>query len=649
VLSKKVLRNQKGLGLVEVVVSLAILLMISIGASLIMTSIRNRNADFSGTTDCHNLTAGITGTIRSYENALVVRNWLPRRSTDFAAAQVTQDPFCSSSGGRTPICDTFALFQNLDNGNYLDPQDTKNFQNIRGAFTWAQSLYNQNRNKGICKEKGLQMDSEKLRNLLPTQISLPGWVLGYFLYVKDADLPCEQESTSMRATMELTITARYLRHPEATIPNECTSTIKISNPNDTYPPTLKIAGVQNLDGGPILDGQCSDRRTVPDILKVGGIGVNWQTVFIDFDPIEPGSILSCRKDGAFEQDEPGKVWNCPDMQLLDGATVELTPNENTISFNQPLQARIRMSNLRDRGQEMHIYGIKAIDVGGNESNTAVARFRVHTPQCIPRDEYCSIAQPANPPSAAFQGIFVQPFDDCLNGPCPQGTHSICDDNKKQNTCKGTFFDDDCGQQICEGLIEPTCVGVDVSQVPCGTNVSGICGASCPGAMGGCGSPPTPVPGCNCNAVNVATLACDTFAADSCGNAGACGPGTKDCTTLPPWSWGPDMFAVDESSSKTTTKTYNFPAGVIPTGYSRYELDINVIGMSDREASRITVTVNLGSSTFSKSGGPYYPIDKWVNFFSGTVSFNGPNPPSMSITVSVTETFSKTYFTLRGIP
>jgi len=67
-------------------------------------------------------------------------------------------------------------------------------------------------------------------------------------------------------------------------------------------------------------------------------------------------------------------------------------------------------------------------------------------------------------------------------------------------------------------------------------------------------------------------------------------------------------------------------------------------MSDRAASRINVTANFGGTPYARSGGPFYPIDRWVNCWTDTVTVAGPAAPNFSLTVSVTETFSRVYYT-----
>ncbi|MEQ1875738.1 MAG: hypothetical protein ABL958_03770, partial [Bdellovibrionia bacterium] len=434
------------------------------------------------------------------------------------------------------------------------------------------------------------------------------------MFIKDSGLNCGVQSTSIEALIDFKVTVRYQSRPSRPTLDECSSEITLSNPNDSRAPKLTIQAVRNIAGDPIPPGACTDRRSVQQVAGAGGPGTDWQTILIDMLSDEPGSILTCRKAGLFEADPADRFWNCPDLPLLAG-NFSMTPSENTITYNRPIQARITMADMPDRGQDMHIYQIKSTDVGGNESVLTNTSFRVHAPTCpVTRDQYCPNAVPASPPSPLFQGIMVRPYDDCTNGVCWNGTHSDCSGAGVGGACQGTFLADDCGNLVCEGTQAPSCAGTVPALVPCNQPVIGSCGAACGLGTFGCSAPPTPpatpAPACDCSGVDLAALACNTFAPDSCGTVDACGPGTLACPTpAPTWSWGPGTFQVDESSSRTTTRTYTFPAGVIPPGYANYAVDVDVWGTSDRAASRITVSATItspgGSNTFSRSGGPYY--------------------------------------------
>ncbi|HEX4925208.1 MAG TPA: hypothetical protein VFV50_14035, partial [Bdellovibrionales bacterium] len=445
---------------------ITLLAIIGISSSFFYLSNRGGQLDLTGATSCYELTYGITNAIKAYDNTLIVRNWLPRATTMLTSAMANHDPFCSDSGGRTPVCDTFALFRNIGSTPFVE-EETRNFQNIRGAFTWAQSLYNRERDRGICAEPGLSLRPEQLQQLLPSQMDMPPWAERYELYIKDRALACGDESTSMLANLELRVKAFYRPRPNTGVFDSCASTIALSNPTDAVPPRLTVQAVRNQRGLAIPLGGCTDRRTLEDIAFEGGaIGDDWQQVYIDLFVNEPGTILSCRKGSSFDLDPADRYRNCPDMGLPDGAVLTMTPAEDEISYNTPLQARLAMNGLAERApyNEMHVYEIKATDVGNNDSNLTTTAFRVHYPRCpVPRDQYCPNAGPAptptpvalmspppmTPPPLAgppfpweFQGQNVRPWDTCMNGACPVGTRSNCNGGLAGSYCEGTFYNDD---------------------------------------------------------------------------------------------------------------------------------------------------------------------------------------------------------------
>ncbi|HEX4924653.1 MAG TPA: hypothetical protein VFV50_11225 [Bdellovibrionales bacterium] len=660
-------KTNSGYGLAEVLIGIGLLAIIAAGLSFSSISTRARTTDLTGATSCSVVANGITSSIKAYDNSLIVRNWLPRTNTSLTATQAAQDPFCNSNSGRTPVCDTFAFFANLKgHSGYVEPDRLANFQNVRGAFAWAQSLYNRYRSTGICAQDGITLTPDAMVRLLPAPLELPAWVAEYRVYLKDASIPCGTLSTEKTTRFELRIVPRYRNSNTGPLEYEaCASTIGIASPIDSHPPTLSVQAVRNLDGADIPPGACSDRRTVDQIRQAGGPGTNWQSIFVDLFANEPGSVLTCRRAAAFENDPPGRFRNCPDMPI-DG-TLAVTPNEHTVSFNQPLQARLSLLNMRPRGPaaaDTYIYEARAIDVGGNPSNLVTTSFRVHSPTCVSETLYCPNAAPASladPQPWAFNGIFIRPYDDCLNGLCPQGTRRFCDPAIEASTCQGQVFLDDCGLPNCQGTMPASCG--DPDSIDCGLPVPGTCGAACGTGRRGCAPspPPTPPPGCDCAAVDLDALACDTFAADSCGNAGLCGPGRLNCPvptpTPQPWTgtWGPYQ-CTDHSRANCNS---SFPH--IPSGYTRYEIDVWALAHrwdDDNNSSFISVTVNmigLNSATYNASAGgmqlgpeepgrhlalPAFATQRF------TINTNG-NAPMMTFRIYVKEGSVQVFWTVRA--
>ncbi len=536
---------------------------------------------------------------------------------------IPQDPYCHTTNGRTEVCENFRPYSL--NAGYVDIPNLRTYLNVRGAYTWAQNVYNRFRNSNICNGQGMIFSPAALGNLLPKQETLPASYDEFLLYIKDTTKNCGVLSNDFRSKFEIVVTAKY-RDANNPATKSCQGKTNIAANVEFSAPGFQIFEVKNALDEDVPPGGCTDRR---DLATIGaqGLRTEWQNIRLNLRSTEPGVMLLCRKDGVFEPpDTLGQFHNCSEMPLLAGS-VAMTPNDTTLAFNQPLQADMRLQNLIDRGgrenaDSLHIYRIIAVDVFGNQSTVSNATFHVHSPTClVPPDQYCSGAALANPPSWLNQGVNVTPWDNCLNGRCPAGTHTSCDGSLAGGTCIGSTYPDVCGNSVCAGARAVNCE--DPANVSCGDPVPDLngCGGSC----------------------GIGTRSCVT---------GGTTTGTTGPTLPPPWSWGPGMFEVNESGSGPTIRTYVHPAGAIPTGYTSYAVDINVIGMSDRAASRITVTATLAgvtTSVFNQSGGPYYPIDRWVPFFSGSITVNGTTPPSLSITVRVSETFSRTYFTIRGIP
>jgi hypothetical protein len=224
---------------------------------------------------------------------------------------------------------------------------------------------------------------------------------------------------------------------------------------------------------------------------------------------------------------------------VDGDGTSVNPGPHIVSFNPttPLPLQVSLQNMNDTGNtRVHEYQMMAVDVGGNESTLASRRFRVHTPGCIDPSLYCpdAVEQKSYNPSCAtgcvaggvpdpncsdcwnFQGIGARPYDDCMNGLCPEGTRSgYCDLSVAPSVCVGSYYADDCGQPVCPGSKPQSCTGVDPSAVACNSPVIGQCGASC-----GTGTGPS------CGSVDLSTVDCNCPVTDACGNQ--CGNGTKNC-------------------------------------------------------------------------------------------------------------------------
>ncbi|MGE3974928.1 MAG: type II secretion system protein [Bdellovibrionales bacterium] len=567
-------RNNRGFGIIEVLISVALVGVVSVMIFKLITGSLISSIRLSGVSTCQSAVTNIIDNIKSIDNALVVRTWLPSAATPLSTSQSDNDPFCNTVGGRTPVCDRFPLFTNIDSQPYVDPTSYKTYQNIRGSFTWAQTVYNTYRTNGICLDSGMTLSPTALANLLPKSANLQfqSFTNNFKLYIKDAAVACGSSSTSGTTTMEIRVTAEFQCTGPGEQNNSCNAKIDIANAINKSAPTLTVANVRNGFGTAITANRCSDLRTVQQITAAGGPGTEWQNIYMDVQSNEPGVALLCRKDGAAEPPDPaGHFYNCPDMPVQ--GTLAMTPNSTSMTYNMPMQGQMAMMGMPDTGTQTHHYKIKAVDADGNESAESSATFMVHTPTCPPLNTYCPNAYPdtlpfdytrTNPamPPLLSRGIGVVPYDDCGNGHCPEpGTHSFCDPAVAANICVGTNFVDDCGRNVCGGTKGPSCAGIDLSRVPCGQVVTGQCGANCgTGTQPSCAGAPDPSsvawgqpvpgqcgavcgigtagkksvgpssPGCDCASVDLTTMDCDEYAANSCGEPDACGPGFNNCPT-----------------------------------------------------------------------------------------------------------------------
>jgi prepilin-type N-terminal cleavage/methylation domain-containing protein len=595
--------SNRGFGLVEVIVALAILVGIVTATVFFSSTFTTRTVEFGGKTSCQGLANAITTGLKSLENSLVVRNWLPKYESKGESIINNEDPFCSTKEGHKPVCDAFPLVATeKKNQGYIDENTSQVFQNIRGTPVWAQSMYNKFRNQKICEGTGMVFSRSDFQNYLPMPLEIPTWVIDFEIYIKDTGLKCGDESTSRQANLEFQVTPRYreARTPASTY-DTCSSSITVANLPDARSPILtQPTPVLNVKGDEVQPGRCTDPRTLDQIAQ--NPDKRWDEVNFTLEVDEPGSILIARKDGKFEEDKAGKFWNLQDMTIDGGLSI--SPGPQIVTYNEKLRATLVMGRMTDQGgmsepSALRSYTFQAIDTGGNKSGTVTTTFYAHQPVCArPTTDYCPNAAPAllppqwdpwkayNSPTA----IGLRPYDDCLNGLCPQGTHSICDKKIAPLVCDGDKYQDDCGLAVCAGTKPKSCDGVDVSTVLCKKPAIGECGANCGiGTAPDCASTPDP-----------ATVACYQEIKDNCGNL--CGIGKNNCPPCddnddpdllpscpdddtpknkPPWKggwWGP-FKCIRHGNGDTTTCAINISPATygLPKGYRWYSVTFNARG------------------------------------------------------------------------
>lgn len=561
--------NTDGFGMIEVLMALAMLAMVTISLTIFSKIQRTQITNLSSSTSCTSVTNGITNTIRAFDNTLMVRNWLTSANTPRANASNPTDPYCKITNGRTPVCDTIPMYTTTN--GYVVPGSYQNYLNVRGAFSWAQSVYNTYRGNGICDNTlanratpGMRISTAQLRALLPADMELPNWVDHYHLFIKDKGLACGEISTSANATFEIGVMARYKTQTTNLLSYEaCRAVVEITTPRDMVKPTLALTSVMSGTGSPngstvVPMNRCTDLR--PFVAIGGNVGTEWQTVTYTTRVSEPGVLALCTKSGTGENDA-GQFQNCADLTLRDGAHSIITPGDSQISYNQTPDVLVRLTAMRDRGGidgDIHTYGVKVVDIGGNESQTLSSSFFVHSPRCrVPPTDYCPGAPPNPGPILGPNDPLVlpvqcrdpntgldvpcavnpwelptgcggpgcigsRPYDDCLNGLCPDGQRRVCTPATAAVTCFNQTFLDDCGNDSgCMGAWRPACpTPAEKQNVQCNQPVRSACGEDC-----GLGTGP------NCALAQPAgAVDCGEERRDPCGNL--CGYGTRNCPAGP---------------------------------------------------------------------------------------------------------------------
>lgn len=444
-------------------------------------------------TTCEELATSIEKLIRLSEPGTVVRTWFP---SAVATSPINPlDPFCNSTAGRTPVCDTYPL---LDLTPYVNRNFYRTYQNIRSSAVWAQGVYSSWKSAGICEGSGVQMTPQAIGNLLPTQVILPAWVMGVQIYIKDVAVSCGKPSDgpsqfdvkfTYNVTDEKTKTAK-----------SCESKLTLTVPQEKTPPQLE-AVVTNGKGEIIPSGACTSRLTVDQVQAMGAPGVEYRDVQIQLTTDEAGVVYLINKR-SWEAYPTTSHYMPLKGVTIGGASISLNPSFEQPTYNQPPAAKFLMRGLADQDSFEYLYDFLAVDPSGNESRPASVSFRVKTPRCsIPTTEYCKSAQASMTPSSENQGANVRPWDDCLNGVCPEGTRwgQKCDD--PLNICYGQFTADDCGQPACGPGVRPG-YGCPSINSFCGKPLRAVddCGYPCGWGIN--------CPECDCSEAEAAGTPCD---------------------------------------------------------------------------------------------------------------------------------------------
>ncbi|MEQ1875285.1 MAG: hypothetical protein ABL958_01475 [Bdellovibrionia bacterium] len=515
--SQKENPTDSGFGLVEIVMAIGVLATLVAAIALISKTQRTSSIQLASKTDCTTLTTGITNQIQAYDNSLTVRNFnVLADSNVLGQVMPTTDPFCNTVGGRIAVCDPFLPVSRKE-GGLIDLADLRTYLNVRGAFTWTQSVYNANE-PAICGGSGIQLTAAQLGAIIPGARMLPNWASHFNLIIKPrgGGINCGDQSTSPKTTFDIQVSTSYKTTNTADANFEsCATNLTIAAPIDSVKPKLTIPQVVNGLGAPVPNGTCTDRRTIETIDWdfAGDPGTAWQDVHFNYGYNEPGSVLLSRKDATWDSNDPGEYYNVPDIRLPAGQAT-ITPPLGTISYNQKVAGAISFRGQADRGgidqfpNSMYRFNFAVVDTSGNVSDpntdptqTTTRSYMVHSPTClVDPSVYCPDASPATSSNPACVGGCatggvpdpnctecwqtggdknIRPYDICMNGECRQGTRRAQGCNDPMSYCQGTLYPDDCGQMACPGGRPPSCPNpVDTSTYYCGEFVPGDCTSNC---------------------------------------------------------------------------------------------------------------------------------------------------------------------------
>jgi hypothetical protein len=674
-------RCKSGSTFTEVIFAAAIVTGLAISILTFSTKIRTNLVTLTSYSECQSTATSILSSIKGLDNGTVIRTFLPTRVrpvvTD-AVPGTNSDPYCKTVN-RTSVCDTYNLLNMNAGGVVMNGAPLYNSQNIRGAATWAQAMFNRFV-PNICTGDGWALTRADLERILPNTLPLPTWLQNTYLFIREEGIG----ATACNVASVSRIGANSSNEYEVGVKiqgdgKNCETKARVSFPHDRDPTTLTVA-MTNGNGDPIPNipagtPACTCRQSFQALGGAPCPGMN--DVNIALTSSEPGTILLCRKNGPLAEIDPVNEWkSCGDVSY-PGSNITFNPDlRNNVVFNQPLQTTWTLGNLANSvPADPYEIGIRDVDVGGNIT-PAASRFRVEAPTCPDRDTYCVNATPAG------VGILFLPRDSCDIDNCPPGSHSQCDAVTAQQVCIGNTFQDDCGNDICPG--ERNCAPPPPPPGPCIAD-NALCGES--GAE--CGSPSYDNCGNCCSAngwyqYDAGYLPYNTNCPLSCGMTGAkyrrylCTPvggapaqsaGTPEAcggppppppppVAGPPWSWDAGMYQCTDRNGRQTCNFGPIGRGVIPAiGYSRYEADIrvNVIahdGSADEMFTHVRVTICSGGNcdTFTADADPlFFPKNIERPWVSGTIGVAAAGAPTVSIWTRVDEATTKTFVTVRAVP
>jgi hypothetical protein len=418
------LKSNSGFGILEALISAGILLTVMLLLMRGTTQNKKATVNLSAAANCENFSASLVTNVKSFDNALKIRNYQPGLdaiNVDRVIASSSSYPndyFCRT--GREPVCDTVPHFQQPPGGAI----QVGNYQNIRSAATWAGSLYNGYNNlltadpTNGCRRSGrfftvTTADKMRFAGVMPAPLPVAGMLPSSLPELPEdlmsvrvtIDQVARQGVTPPTCTgdhsvrpngdysfniyfdveMKTAINADNNPNPQLRTPNKvCRSTANIG-----YMPDRTPAGsAQSLlyaNGTPL------PAVTPPAIVNACSVNPanNFATnrdLRLSLSSSEPGTQFLCNINSA-----PQWTSCLPGLLAFGTQPATLTPFPGQLPENSPTGIVVNWTNLADGDYRIQS---RAVDTAGNCANGGAGcetdiQFRVR-PNCDDsfRINYC---------------------------------------------------------------------------------------------------------------------------------------------------------------------------------------------------------------------------------------------------------------------
>ncbi|HEX4925955.1 MAG TPA: hypothetical protein VFV50_17820, partial [Bdellovibrionales bacterium] len=486
--------NRRGVGLVEIVVGLAVLMGISL--ALISASLLQKQSSLTlATRDaCYQVSRNVIANIKAYENDLTVRNWVPGRgnnNTDLVPANA-RDPLCSTARVKG-VCDTDDLL--AGNGLGATDRDFNNFLNRRNSATWAYSVYNIAK-AGTNGDLQTSMDPAKGAvepcavyiadfdpQYLPSPV-LPADLYGGYegliaLKIVQTNATNAQCNTNRSLVAPLSpvffqVTANvYLRRPgNATWETSCATQAGVGYAPDTTKAALTVE-FKNLDEADLNTARLDAARNpaTPYNLCLDPNNspyspLTWPSargIIVDLTASEPGAYFRC--------DVSGSDYPTPGMRKCSAAKLDIvnSAGNRVLEGDFDWQNPSALYNARPvaRGQwgskpfptpatgvmlpyptpfdparrPIYRFAFEATDVGRNQTRVPASPNEFYhftlEPVCPPRQEYCPNRPPPDDGCGESCPVGTRQGQRCPDPLlyCPQHQPGICDDCERGGFCQ----------------------------------------------------------------------------------------------------------------------------------------------------------------------------------------------------------------------